>query len=80
VPRPSNLTGANLTGANLTDADLKNAVLTDANLTSANLTHTDLKDAIGMASATLTGAIWDQTICPDKTKSKKDGGTCLGHL
>jgi len=76
----ANLTGANLTGANLSNADLKNATLTNANLTNADLAHTDLKDATGMASATLTGVIWDQTTCPDRTKSKKDGGTCLGHL
>lgn len=78
--RGVNLTGANLTGANLANADLRNAVLAGADLTHANLAHADLRDATGMASAALTGVIWDQTICPDKTKSNKNGGTCVGHL
>jgi uncharacterized protein YjbI with pentapeptide repeats len=55
-------------------------VLAGADLTHANLAHADLRDATGMASAALTGVIWDQTICPDKTKSNKNGGTCVGHL
>jgi hypothetical protein len=78
--RGANLTGANLSGANLANADARNAILTGANLTGADLSHTDLRDATGLASATLTGVIWDQTVCPDKTKSKKDGGSCAGHL
>jgi Big-like domain-containing protein/pentapeptide repeat protein len=76
----ANLTGANLTGANLTDANFKGANLTGANLTGANLTLTNFKGATGMTSATLTGATWKSTTCPDNTNSNNDGGTCIGHL
>jgi hypothetical protein len=75
-----NLTGANLTGADLTDANFKNANLSGANLTDANLTRTNFKGAGGMSSATLTGATWKSTTCPDNTNSNNDGGTCANNL
>jgi uncharacterized protein YjbI with pentapeptide repeats len=76
----ANLSGANLTGANLTDANFKNANLTGANLTDADLTRTNFKGTVGMGSATLTGATWGSTTCPDNTNSNNDGGTCASNL
>jgi hypothetical protein len=75
------LTGAHLDGANLTSANLKTAKLADADLTNATLTATNFKGATGLATATLTGATWSQTNCPDNTLSNNDGGSCApNHL
>ena len=72
----ANLTGAFLTKAKLNDTDLisadlsatnlKRANLTDANLTDANLTLTMLNNA-DLTGAKQTGAIWNNTTCPDGT-------------
>ena len=72
----ANLTGAFLRKAKLNDTDLisadlsatklKRANLTDANLIDANLTLTMLSNA-DLTGANLTGAIWNNTTCPDGT-------------
>jgi uncharacterized protein YjbI with pentapeptide repeats len=75
------LPGANLTGANLTSANLQYTTLTSANFTNATLAYTNFKGATGLATATLTGASWSQTNCPDNTTSNTDGGSCSpNHL
>ena len=72
----ANLAGANLTGATLSRANLRYTTLTGANLTNANLGYTNLKGATGLGTATLTGASWSYTNCPDNTLSNNDGGSC----
>ena len=72
--------GADLTGADLRHSDLENADLTGATLTNAVLTGANLRGAKGLTPATLTGAVWGATTCPDGTGSDQYGGTCLGHL
>ena len=75
------LTGANLTNANLSSTNLKDTTLTGANLTNANLSSTNLMGASGLGTATLTGATWSRTNCPDNTNSNNDGGSCSpNHL
>ena len=65
----------NFSYATLTNADLKGATLTNANFTGANL-----KGATNGNKASLTGAIWSSTVCPDGTTTPVTGGTCVGHL
>jgi hypothetical protein len=81
----ANFTGASFTNvilsfANMTRSIFKNAHFTSANLSSANLTSATLLGATGLLTATLTGVIWNKTVCPDHTTSNQDGGTCVGHL
>jgi uncharacterized protein YjbI with pentapeptide repeats len=71
---------AQLGSANLSGASFRGVGLYGANLSAANLTQTNLIGATGLASATLTGDIWNNTTCPDGTSSNNDGGTCQGHL
>ena len=78
----SNLSGTNLTNAVLknasfTDTTFRNATFTGANLTGAMFTGATLKDAIGLNTATLTGVVWTQTICPNGSNSGSAGGTCV---
>jgi len=65
----ANLTGTNLTASRLTHVNLAGGNLTDANLSGANLDH-----------ANLTGAVWNDTTCPDGINSSNDGGTCVNNL
>lgn len=58
-----------------THTNFTNTNLTNSNFTNANLTH-----VTDMNTATLTGAIWSNTTCPDGTNSDNDGGTCLNNL
>jgi probable HAF family extracellular repeat protein len=83
------LAGAYLPGADLRETNLKNANLTRATLEGANLTGVNLKGAnltsAKLAGASLNGAnikqvIWSNTICPDRTNSDANGGTCVNHL
>jgi len=81
----ANLTGAVITGADLTRADLsranfKGGNFTGSNLSGANLEKSNLSGATGLKTATLTGVIWNKTVCPDGTNSSQNGGTCAGHL
>ena len=71
----SNLAGADLAGATM-EAEVDGVNFTDANFTNANTGDTIEDTGFG---ATVTGAIWDNTICPDLTNSNGDGGTCVGH-
>jgi hypothetical protein len=85
----ADLTGANLsdaflnhaflTGANLSNATLAGADVFSSNLSNANLTGANLNGVTGGTSATVTGVIWSDTICPDGTNSDNDNGTCIGH-
>ena len=76
----ASLIGADLTGAVLTGADLTGANLSSADLRGADLSTANLRGATGLQTATLTGAVWGTTTCPDGTTSDQNGGTCLGHL
>ena len=76
----ASLIGADLTGAVLTGADLTGANLSSADLRGADLSTANLRGATGLPTATLTGAVWGTTTCPDGTTSDQNGGTCLGHL
>ena len=76
----ASLIGADLTGAILTGADLTGANLSSADLRGADLSAANLRGATGLPTATLTGAVWGTTTCPDGTTSDQNGGTCLGHL
>jgi len=75
----TNLTNAVLKNASFTDTTFKNATFTGANLTGAMFTGATLKDAIGLNTATLTGVVWTQTICPNGSNSGSAGGTCVGR-
>ena len=85
----ANLTNAdilgNLAGSDLADADLAGATMEaevdGVNFTGANFTNANTGGTIEDAGfgATVTDAIWDNTICPDLTNSNSDGGTCVGH-
>jgi len=48
-------------------------------LRNPNFTDADLRNA-DFSGASLTGAIWHHTTCPDGTNSDQAGGTCAGHL
>ncbi|MGQ0831891.1 MAG: pentapeptide repeat-containing protein [Microthrixaceae bacterium] len=74
------LTAANLSGTNFTCAAVFQVKLNSANLTNANFTNARLGESVGMSTANLTGAIWNNTVCPDYTNSDANGGTCIGHL
>jgi uncharacterized protein YjbI with pentapeptide repeats len=70
------LYAANLTGANLSNATISaSEALYVVNLTNANLTGAVVTPGLGI----LTGATYNNTICPDGTNSNNDGGTCAGH-
>ncbi len=75
----ANLSGGSFTGATFTGAVLTNAVLNQATLKTANFTNATFSGATGGTTAALTGAIWNNTTCPDGTNSTTDGGTCMGH-
>jgi len=80
----ANFTGANLTNAVLTGADLsggnfENVNFTGANLTGARFNNANLKGATGLATATLTNAVWAGTVCPNGKNSNAVGGTCVGQ-
>jgi hypothetical protein len=74
------ITGADLTGANLSRSNFKGGNFTGSNLSGANLEKSNLSGATGLKTATLTGVVWNKTVCPDGTNSNQDGGTCAGHL
>lgn len=70
----ADLTGANLSGANFSSANFAHATLNGANLSGSNL-----RGATGLGTASLSGVVWNKTVCPDGTNSNNDGGTCVGH-
>ena len=76
--RRANLAGADLTGAHLTRANLTRANLTGADLTGADLAGANLAGA-RLSGADVTGAHWSNTVCPDRSNSNTNGGTCLRH-
>lgn len=55
--------------ANVAGADFTNVLFQDSNLGQTDFT-----------GATLSGATWSNTICPDGTNSNDNGNTCSGHL
>lgn len=71
---------ANLTGANFTGSTVGQSNFDGANLTNANMTNANLFSAANLSTATRTGIIWSNTICPDGTNSNNNGSTCEGHL
>jgi hypothetical protein len=70
----SNLSGADLVGADLAFATLNNTNLSHASLNGANLLGVEL-----LQLPNITGAIFEDTTCPDGTNSNNDGNTCVGH-
>ncbi len=64
----ADLKRANLANANLTSAYLDGAYLVRANLTGANLSHAEFTGA-DIRRANLTGAHWQDTTCPDGSKT-----------
>jgi hypothetical protein len=85
--RSANLARAKLGNATLTRADLRDATLSNAALRGADLTGANLKGT-SLSAAQVTGAVWNDTTCPDGTNSGSppeagSGGsppTCVGHL
>lgn len=81
-----NFANANLTGANFTNAgnypgwNFAGVDFENANLTNVNFTDTNLQGARNLSTATITGAIWKNTKCPDGTNSDENGNTCVGHF
>lgn len=75
VIRNAHLVNANLTSAHLVQDHLDGSDLSGADFTNAILFHT-----VGMDTATVTGAVWQNTLCPDNTNSDNNGGTCVGHF
>jgi len=68
-------TNANFAGADLYEAYLGTGNTFDGvNFTNVNLEYADF------GSASLVGAIWSNTTCPDSTNSNDNGNTCIGHL
>lgn len=79
----ANLTGTSFYEADLTGADLTNANLTGgnvqyANLTNVNFTRADLQ-GVSTSGAVVTGAVWNDTICPTGVNSNNNLGTCVGQ-
>src|SRR5262249_37419456 len=72
----ANLTNAVLTGADLSGGNFENVNFTGANLTGAIFNNANLKGATGLATATLTNAVWAGTVCPNGKNSNAVGGTC----
>ncbi|MEZ5380138.1 MAG: DUF4214 domain-containing protein [Acidimicrobiales bacterium] len=71
----SSFVGANFTGATMTDMAIQRS-----NFSGANFTNAVMSDALISKSSNFTGAIWNNTVCPDETNSNDNGGTCAGHL
>lgn len=79
-----NLSNADFTGANLTATDFRvvyggSSVIQNTNFTNSNFTNTNLA-GVDFSSTVRTGAIWNNTICPDGTNSDSHGNSCEGHL
>lgn len=62
-------TGANLSYTDLTAASLRRVTFSRANLIFANLTNADFSFSFTITDATLTGARWQNTTCPDGTST-----------
>jgi uncharacterized protein YjbI with pentapeptide repeats len=75
----ANFTNAVLAGADLSGSNLRSVNFTGANLTGANFSGSNLAGATGLATATLTNAIWNDTLCPNGRNSSRHGGTCVGQ-
>lgn len=81
-----NFMNTNLTGADFTDAgnypgwNFAGVDFENANLTNANFTNTNLQGARNLSTANTSGAIWNNTKCPDGTNSNENGNTCVGHF
>ena len=73
------MTDSHLTGADLTGADLEQVNFDGGNLEGANFTQADL-DGAYTSAVNVTGAIWNDTTCPDGSNSDKDGDTCANNL
>lgn len=71
--------GMHAAGATFVDAALGFSTWTDADLTGADFTRASFFDLeIGLGSATVTGAIWTDTICSDGRPSRMHmDGTCV---
>ncbi len=82
----STLRGTNLQGGFLdtyvADSDLRHASFHDVDfIDDARFFDVDLSHARGLDGVPgVETAVWSDTICPDRTNSDDNGGTCLGHL
>ena len=79
-----NISGVDFSGDDFTGAILDKGTLTHDNFTGADLGGVDLDqtDLTGsdLTGANLSGVIFDDTTCPDGTKSDSDSGTCVNNL
>jgi uncharacterized protein YjbI with pentapeptide repeats len=79
----TSLVGANLSGADLTCAWLQGsfdgASFVNADLTDARMNH-GFQPGVAFRNTDFTGAVFDNTTCPDGSNSDANGGTCVGHL
>jgi len=76
----TNLSWGNFTDTNFSGANLGSSSVSYANFENANFTNANLSGMIDLATATTTGVIWDNTICPDDTNSNDNSNTCAGHF
>ena len=72
----ANFTGSALNGTRIIGVGTQPQTInfTNAVFNGATFLGTDL------SAATLTGAIWNETECPDGSLSQNNGNTCIGHL
>jgi uncharacterized protein YjbI with pentapeptide repeats len=80
VLQGSTFTGNDLSGVNFTSAILKGVDFNSTNITNVNFTNADMTSAQNVDTATRSGVVWSNTICPDGTNSNDDGNSCEGHL
>ena len=59
--------------------NFKSLDFTGANLTGATFNNVNMKGAMGLNPATLTGTVWDQTTCPNVVISGPPGWSCVGR-
>lgn len=73
------LTNANASGVDFDTATLMTTTITGTDFSAASFRQATLLGATGMP-ASIQGALWANTTCPDDTNSDEDGGTCAGHF
>ncbi len=71
--------GSNFTGANFTNVFMRDVFQGSNNYTNANFTNVYLGGS-AFPGSVFTGAIWNNTVCPDGTNSNANvGSTCVDH-
>ncbi|MGH7204332.1 MAG: hypothetical protein ACREHC_07850 [Candidatus Levyibacteriota bacterium] len=67
-----------LSNANFSHSSVLN--FEGATLQNVNVTNAILEGSENMSTATVSGAIWSNTTCPDGTNSNNNGNTYAGHF